>query len=169
MKNILPIDISSYPELSDKGFVIRKGWTEELATDLVGVSTQQHILENTPNDALKRFTDGVVANKWYREKDRSVYSLHNGALAGIIWFALDDRPQLDAKYTFAIRLYENAIGKRLSLPFMKAVHDDFDVSDGVWLKTDDDNHPALKLYDKFGYQKVDETNGRVTMVYKKRL
>ncbi len=163
------IDSASEPKLAESGLIVQEGWNEELAKDLVRVSLQRHILQSTPEDAARRFMTTDTANRWYADKEHCTYPLsRNGALMGIIWFALSDRPEIGAKRTFAIRLYESAVGKGLALPFMRVAHDDYLAKTGgaaIWLETDVDNIPAVRLYDKFGYQKISENDGRVTMTY----
>lgn len=159
------IDITSEPKLHEAGVDVYEGWSAKLASDLVRVSKQLHIMQNTPNDATKRFMSVGTADDWYDKKDRSVYSLYSdGSLDGIAWFGLNERPDLHAGHTFAIRLYENAVGRDLAYPLMKIVHDDFAAPGGVWLETDDNNGAARHLYEKFGYKKMAERKGRVTMV-----
>ena len=161
------VNITSEPKLHEAGVDVYEGWNAKLANDLVRVSKQLHIMQNTPNDATKRFMNVDKANDWYDKKDRSVYSLYcGGSLDGIAWFGLNERPDLHAGHTFAIRLYENAVGRGLAYLLMKIVHDDFAAPGGIWLETDDNNSAARRLYEKFGYQKVNESDGRVTMVYK---
>lgn len=169
MENTRTIDISSVPELAGAGLSVYEGWNEKIARDLVVASHQPHIMRNTPKDSLKRFTDKASADHWYTNKGHIVYCLYRGdAIAGIVWFADDERQDINAKHTFAIRLYQNAQGKGLSLPFMKIAHQDFLNKVGpttIWLETDSDNTVALHLYKKFGYTKIDEKDGRITMVY----
>ncbi len=169
MSKMRIIDSTPEPKLTESGLIVCEGWNEKLAKGLVRASLQQHILKSTPEDAASRFVSIDAANQWYADKEHCTYSLNQGnALAGIVWFALSERPEIGAKRTFAIRLYENAIGKGLAYPFMKVAHDDYMAKVGrsaIWLETDTDNIPALRLYEKFGYQKTSEHDGRVTMIY----
>ncbi len=156
-------------ELTD-GFAVRRGWSDTLAEELVEVSRQSHILKHTPNDAARRFVDSGSAREWYEGNERHIYTLRKDEkLAGIVWFSRNEQPQLGADYTFAIRVYQEALGQGMSEPLMRQAHDDFLASHpdtSVWLATDWDNKAALKLYDKFGYEKVGATDdGRITMLY----
>lgn len=164
------LDITQEQSLSDAGLSVYEGWNEKLACDLVVASVQPHIKRYTPNDAAKRFVSLESANEWYTVKNHTTYSLyHSDTLAGIIWFRPGPKPELGAEYSFAIRLYEDAIGKGLAYPFARIAHHDYAVKVGlltVWLETDGDNAAALHLYKKLGYQKVGEHDGRITMVKK---
>ena len=125
---------------------------------------------SVPRDIGERFSDQTAAQKWYANCEREVYSLMmDDDLAGVVWFDVRPRPDLDAEYTFAIRLYESSRGKGLSYDFALAARTDMFVyrsTTGVWLETDEDNVPGLKLYEKLGYKIVDNKNGRQTLVFR---
>jgi hypothetical protein len=95
-------------------------------------------------------------------------------LAGLIWFSremyplsLEEKAQMP-QWTFAIRLYESARGKRLSLPFMAAAFAAFEQEhphQSVWLSTRKDNAVSQKIYTQFGFRKQAQQDGRVFYVY----
>lgn len=171
MNNLEAITNTYTDSIDGRGFHVYKGWNSSIAEEIVKASTQPHIIASTPNDYTKRFRDVYSANAWNSERKRSVYTLRSIGLAGLIWYDVRPRPDIGADYTFAIRMYEEAVGKKLSLVFMNAAHTDFSAEKGnpaVWLETDETNHIAVHLYNKFGYQLVDNSNGRLTMVYRKK-
>ena len=91
-------------------------------------------------------------------------------LSGFIWFVQMDLPEEIASqtdqqtnWTFAVRLYENARGKRLSYPFMDQAFKEFwqeNPDEIIWLSTGKDNAIAKKIYEKFGFQKIADTEDR---------
>ena len=170
MSELMPVVNEFSHELNDRGFAVNRGWNDELANALIMKSREDQMLQAVPRDASERFADVVSAEAWYTRTDRLVYSLGETAtLSGLIWFGYSPRPELHADYTFAIRLYENARGAKLSLPFMRAAHADFHHarSSAVWLETDRDNDVAKNLYIKFGYE-VMATDDRIVMTYRDR-
>lgn len=158
--------------LEDKGLQVYRGWDGTLRDQLVIASCQSHILQYTPGDAERRFTTAEAADAWYHEHDRVVYSLGQKAmLAGLIWYGNSPDKNLDADYTFAIRMYEASQGQGLARSFLEAAHSDFRQHThnerNVWLSTSADevkNAAALRLYRNAGYNTVNEADGRVTMI-----
>lgn len=165
--------VQNQSEIESRGFSIAEGWSDSLANELVVNSRQPHIMDErtgVPNDARKRFSDRDSAQKWYEKKNPSIYALRheNGELAGVIWFDGNERTEIDAQYTFAIRMYESARGQGLALPFMQETHRRFLESHdtrGIWLETDETNEAALHLYRKFGYEDAGMEYDRIRMVY----
>ena len=171
MKDLVIIENDWTASLAQAGFLLHKGWNDQLAAKLVDASKEQAMLENVPRDAKERFPDSQAAHRWQSGSKRAIYSLfQDDNLAGIVWFTYHPRPDLDADYTYAIRMYELSRGKGLAYDFTRAAQTDFTVSDGykgaIWLETNSDNAPARKLYEKFGYKLVSENEGRLTFVYK---
>ncbi len=159
--------------LNNAGYIVHHGWSDDIEKQLVELSTQPHILKDTPNDAARRFSSTEAARKWHDDHERSVYTLADQALAevapqikGLIWFGRSERDDLAAEYTFAIRMYDGAQGKGLAKPFMKAAHEDFRNSyDGaIWLETSTDNLAARALYRKVHYSEAAIDDTRVTMI-----
>ena len=153
--------------LLQAGYELRRGWDEDIAAELMELSKQQHIQNHTPNDTLKRFKDLEMANAWYAKNDRTVYTIANTAIAGLIWFGASQSEYIDGDYTFAIRVYEEAQGKRLARPFMNAAHEDFRrhaaYNGDIWLSTDINNERAIELYEKVGYKTRQIIDGRLVM------
>lgn len=160
--------------LEDHGFRVYSGWDEEVERQLPALSRQKHIVQSTERDSLERFTSPEAAHRWYDDHERHVYTLDTApklgrsAVAGIIWFGRSELADSSAEYTFAIRFYEASQGKKLSTSFVKAAHTDFyqqaRYEGDIWLQTDTTNTPALSLYAKTGYEVIDETDGRITMI-----
>lgn len=156
--------------LQDKGFELHKGWNDRLASALASKSIEAIMLQNVPNDHAWRFSDEAAASRWmWNSPDRLFYSLYKyDDLAGVVWFTPEPDTESTAGHTFAMRLYDNARGQSLGLPFMQATHADAlasDVQNGIWLETDESNAVARALYTKFGYQTTSIANNRVHMVY----
>jgi ribosomal protein S18 acetylase RimI-like enzyme len=169
MTNLEHISNEHTEQLEENSFLVHKGWNTSLANDIVEASKQTHVVESTPNDSLQRFRDLGSAIIWHEQGRRSVYSLRGDGLAGIIWYDVRLRPDLQANYTFAIRMYREAVGRKLAHAFMTAAHTDFaheKKNPSVWLETDESNIAAIRLYDKFGYELAAEDGARLTMVYR---
>lgn len=150
------------------GFTVRQGWSDELARQLVEQSKNDPAITRfTPRDSTERFSTLDTATSWYERKSPTIYSLSQAAeLAGVIWYSQNPRDDLDADYTFAIRMYTLARGKGLAASFMELCENDFRNTvqpNGVWLETDSDNTPAKSLYQKLGYTVTHTTDSRITM------
>lgn len=155
--------------LDAAGFVVVQGWGSQLAEQLVRASREPEMQKRVARDQGERFVDAETASQWYQSNDRVVYALGKGAiLAGVIWYSHDPRPELQAEYTFAIRMYEAARGQGLSAAFLAATQYDFEIAKrhegGVWLETDHDNVIAQRLYEKSGYSPVNIPSPRTVMV-----
>lgn len=153
----------SADELVDRGFIVLEGLDKSIAEELVEKSKEEHILEYCPNDATDRFSSVQSIERWI-SKGRQTFSLFTitrgvGELAGFGWMGPgkpgNDEPELlDAKTTFAIRLYSSALGKGNSLPFTLAMlcsHHQQYGNRGVWLEAWSDNIKALRTYRKAGF------------------
>ena len=144
-------------------FTFKKGITDQEIEQLVHFAQTDESVKNFTSDA-KRFASRESFNAW-RKENTVFYTLNDQAqkLAGIIW--LEELPlpefnplQLSASNfnnsnyntTFAIRTYENARGKGLSVPFIKKAFEDFGAKN-VWLATSPDNIPAVNAYKKAGF------------------
>jgi ribosomal protein S18 acetylase RimI-like enzyme len=161
------IDLSRYDQLRSRGFRIERGWSDELAAQLVEASQQAEIRRFTPSDAQERFATILSAHEWYDAKQPTVYALARSAqLAGVLWFSHRPRPDLEADHTFAVRMYDSARGKGLAEPFIQAAESDFRLlsqPQAIWLETDMDNSRARNLYHKLGYKVVKACSARITM------
>ena len=167
-------------QLSDHVKYIAMGLDGSLVIQLIKKSKQPHIIASTPKDANERFGDLEMFKRWLK-KGRLIHWLvaDGGDLAGIIWYGeekiptevtLDNPPRI----TFAIRLYENYLGKGLSVPFMKqsmhilvsSLKESSDFG-GIWLQTEINNKPAVAAYQKFGYKEIGRSDTKVIMVLDK--
>ncbi|MGH7196020.1 MAG: GNAT family N-acetyltransferase [Candidatus Saccharimonadales bacterium] len=163
--------ITSWP---DKDLQIVRGHSPELVAQLVEKSLQPHIQQSTPQDAARRFTSAETFANWNKPETALYMLLGKSAtdLAGIVWHrpAPAPLPEIAANHTFAIRLYKDYLGQGLARPLMRACLKDYlnlpqaENFEGVWLQTDESNEPALKSYQKSGYELVAHDSGRLTMV-----
>lgn len=167
MNERTPIYNPAADTLNERGYLLYRGWGDEVAQQLVGLSRQPHIQQYTPNDQARRFASEQSAHEWYAAHERAVYTLGEQAVDGIIWFGQARSDIADGDYTFAIRMYEGAQGKGLARGFMQGAHQDFreqlDYDGAIWLETDTDNAAARALYAKSGYQEVRTVDERVVM------
>jgi hypothetical protein len=150
---------------------------DEYILQVIEKSRQPHVMKfESHEDAGGRFKDLAAYKKW-AEKERLVYLLishENGKktpdVGGIIWFGKRQNELVDKKYqlTFGIRLYEGCVGKGLAVPFMTLTHEDmkrYYPTQSIWLDFVDENIAARKAYLSFGYEILNEADGRVVMGY----
>lgn len=158
-------------------FSIVRGLSEPLAEDL-----KRHSLDESDTELMqgtsdrRRFGEGSY-DAWFA-KGRYPYALaHGNALAALIWFGAEELPEEFATYggnagtndTLAFRSYEPYRGKRLMGDFSRFVIDAYAKNHAgrtLWLQTNTDNAPAIRLYERLGFvQKgTREDNGRLVMV-----
>lgn len=155
------------------------GLDDNFARQLVRNSYQEHILEWTPRDAAERFTDKEALGHWVGG-NRDVYVLTPGQrLAAMTWyeekpFPMSISPTSLARaphHTFGIRVYEGYLGKGLAYPLMtESLIDYVDLLDsrdelnafrGLWLSVRQDNEPARRTYQRFGYNEIGFTQSEV--------
>lgn len=158
----LPANMSVHP-------ITFETTTSEFENEIIQKSQEEHIILATPRDAHERFVSHDSFLKWWT-KGRVIYRLHDGGeTAGMIWFSLPvDRNGLYIPATFAIRLYEGAVGQGLAIPFMYSAHDHFLAEYGpqqIWLGVKRSNVPAIHTYKKFGYEMLAEHTEDMTMLY----
>ena len=163
-----------------KSFFIKTELTEEQISQLVAYSNSDPEVIKFTSDP-RRFKDRNAFNEWLK-KERKFFALtdFHGNLAGIIWYGEQELPQNNLlggidpssyNYTFAIRLYGKARGKRLSGQFMQKTFERLfkihgtDIK-GMWLETSADNLPAVRSYSSFGYRQASKPNaeGKIYMV-----
>lgn len=169
MKDMRSIENQHTTSLEEAGFRVYRGWSGELAERLVEGSREEEMRRRVPRDVGERFASVDSAYEWYRANEHVVYALADrAALAGVIWFSRRVRPEFEADYTFAIRMYEKARGRGMAGRFMAAAHRDFEAfqryEGNLWLVTDTDNRTARALYEHQGYLPQGEEDGRVVMV-----
>lgn len=135
----------------------------------------------------KRFADHDAFEKWL-QKGRSIYTLlskSTSQFAGIVWFGPEPMPVTPQIFssvdpsnfgaTFAIRLYDEARGKGLALPFMKETFSHFMntvryaelSSPNFWLETSSGNTSAITTYTHFGFSlaAAPDEQSKIMMVY----
>jgi ribosomal protein S18 acetylase RimI-like enzyme len=157
--------------LENEGLKLYRGWNDTIVSQLVERSKEEEIRRFTKRDSLERFADPQAAEDWYKEKAHVVYALgQKAALAGVAWFTQTSRPELGAEYTFAVRMYESQRGRGLAGALLEAAHKDFEshmqYEKNIWLEADESNERALHFYEKHGYERVNQKDGRVLMVRK---
>lgn len=120
-----------------------------------------------------RFTDKSAFQQW-QQQGRIIYTLSDlqKNLLGIIWFGQKDPPiNLNANFTFAIRIYGPARGQGLSQEFTKITFDDLLKNQknshitAIWLETKQKNFAAIHVYQKFGFKKVKNYQDSILMVW----
>lgn len=168
---ILP-EVVEQAELNERSLFVVEGLDTNLAVQLVEASRQPHIGEYCPNDPTKRFGSVEKVIAW-QSKGRLALPLVRKAgdgallLAGFGWMGPgepgEDEPTIPgAVTTFAIRIYEEAVGQGNALPYTRAIvqaNDALYGNQGVWLEAWGDNTAALKTYEKTGFEKVAEIPG----------
>lgn len=121
-----------------------------------------------------RFKDLSSFKNWLIQ-GRIIYTLvdKNKNLLGIIWFGQKEPSiNINANFTFAIRIYGPARGQGLSQEFMKIAFDDLlkkikkTKITGFWLETASNNFAAIHIYEKFGFQKINLIDDRQIMFLK---
>lgn len=155
-------------QLADQaeGLLVVRGLNSNLRQQLVDCSKQPHISGDgvQTTDDLERFAsvDSVQTRETYGE----YYGLvQDGELGGIAWLRKKLPPDpgyavrmQGANYTFAIRLYENCLGRGMAPGFMSTVLEDFkkshDDEQKVWLSVGRHNQPAKRLYEKTGWNSI---------------
>lgn len=163
--------------------LFNKGITEKQIEELIGYSNSDELVRNNTNDT-NRFANTSKFEEWM-QIPREIFTLTNNSedLLGLIWFrnqAIPDRKFINDfnkenfGVTFAIRIYGKARSKGYSEKFLNWAFHEYkktnqysdNPSKGVWLETRRDNFAAIKLYEKFGFRTVtesDETN-RIIMI-----
>ncbi|MFH2118273.1 MAG: GNAT family N-acetyltransferase [Candidatus Paceibacterota bacterium] len=152
-------------------------------------SHQQQVVAAAKNDPLvikftsdpQRFASLAKLKTWLAG-ERIVCALtpklSPNKLVGLAWFfheslSIDDLsrpsplssnlPIKPSHWTFGIRLYGDARGKRLSLPLMRKAFAHFwqkHPQESVWLSTAADNLVAHKVYERFGFEFLGEKDNR---------
>jgi len=155
----------------NKDVFVQQGILDCQVDQLINFSHTDPQVQGTSDP--KRFFDRQSFNQWL-EQGKIIYTLTDNSknLLGIVWFSQKEAPvKTKANFTFAIRIYGPARGQGLSYDFMKITFDDLvnrssDKSKivGFWLETSVDNIPAIKTYEKFGFQKISQKDNRIVMI-----
>lgn len=151
----------------DQTLFVKKGISESQIDQLIHFANTDPIVQKFTSDA-RRFKDRESFNQW-KKPHTHFYTLTDtdNNLMGLIWFESLPLPEYtpgeehinvdpqDYTVTFAIRLYEKARGKGLSVQFTQAALLDFRTDDiGIWLATSPDNTPAIRSYENAGFRKI---------------
>lgn len=152
------------------GFHVYSDWNDQLASEMVEASTETAIITTTPRDHLERFSNPDTAQQWFEKTERSIYSLRSSlGLAGIFW--LSTEPYRSAEQTIAIRLYDQARGKRLAIDFAKTAlyHNErwLGHTTDTWLETGVTNLTAQHTFERLGYNPIVDPktpDGRLRMI-----
>ena len=84
-----------------------------MVQELIERSQEAPILHFTPNDAARRFKTLESTEAWLSDESRTVYTLDDGQTAGMIWYTETLREDLDARYTFGIRMERTLVARSL--------------------------------------------------------
>ena len=158
------------------------GYTEPLVEQLV-IKSQESLSGATNSVAANEgFRSSAAFQRWQRAGKQIIYLLTNSErddLGGLAWYEpakLTRLPEVSPapNHAFGMSLFRGYHNKNLALPFMAATLKDYIVSsengvrigefDGIWLRTKAANNPAVRAYEKFGYEAVANDKGRLTMV-----
>ncbi len=168
-------------------FSVNMGITDEQKLQLIELTSSDSEVAANTSDPV-RFANRESLEKWLgKEGDRIIYTLTNQVdrLCGIVWFSkktipdknkILDYESADYEITFAIRTYRGARGKGVASEFFNTAINDFMNSDwykkspqkGIWLETNNNYLPAVKLYEKTGWIHASQPDekGRILMIYK---
>ncbi len=154
--------------LSQKGFEVHLGISEEFTDQLIEMAKEDAIKEYCPNDSETRFTNLETINKWLK-KEKAVFLLveNNGDelnLAGYGWVGKEKNNQVDkGDVTFALRVGTSYQGKGLATPFSSVVIYGSNAIYGaqnIWLATWSSNAGAVHVYKKIGFEIVSATSSK---------
>lgn len=159
-------------------YQIKKGLSESQIDQLINYAATDDGLKYTSDP--KRFKNRDSFDEFSKEI-LAYYVLADDEdnLLGIIWFHdldlyLNKEKPSEYGISFAIRLYGEARGKGLALPFTEEVMSDFKKSEEykthphkkIWLSVSPENEPAVKLYRKLGFKdlKINKEYNKLLMV-----
>lgn len=154
-----------------KDVFIKQGILDCQIHQLIEYSHTDPDVKKFTSDSV-RFKDLSSFKTWLTQ-GRIIYTLSdiNQNLLGIIWFGQKNPPiNINANFTFAIRIYGAARGHGLSQKFMKTAFNDLlknqpqSKISGFWLSTSIDNFTAIHTYEKFGFKITGQTDGENIMV-----
>ena len=148
-------------------YTIKKGLADKQIDQLINYAQTDDGLKFTSDP--KRFKNRKSFDEFSKEiLAYYVLADKEDNLLGIIWFHdldlyLNKEKPSEYGISFAIRLYGEARGKGLALPFTEEVMADFEQSEEfknhphpkIWLSVSPENEPAVKLYRKLGFKDLE--------------
>ena len=148
-------------------YLIKKGLSDKQIEQLIEYAATDEGLKFTSDP--KRFKSKESFEEFSKEiLEYYVLTNEEDDLLGIIWFHdldlyLNKENPSDYGISFAIRLYGEARGKGLALPFTEEVMADFENSEKyishphkkIWLSVSPENEPAVALYRKLGFKDLE--------------
>ena len=145
--SILPI-----PKTHTK-LTVLKGISAGQISQLLSYTRKDKLIRTQTHD-FDRFKTKKTFSAW-KARGKTIYTLINrkGKLLGFIWFS--KKQFKNSRFTFAIRVYPPARGRKISRKFLETAYRDFKTTHkkpSLWLKTDKSNIGALKLYSRFGFR-----------------
>lgn len=149
----------------DRSFSVYEGLTDALIDELTLRSLDETDIELREQTSDKtRFAEGAYAS-WLR-KERYPYALvdANGKLAALIWYGPEG-----GEDTIAFRSYPPYRGAGLMGDFSRFVLERFREQRpgrALSLKTNSGNEAGIRLYEKLGFVRNGEENGRLSMQWR---
>lgn len=134
--------------------------TQKTEAQLIAFSQSDVLVQRQTHD-VQRFASSVVIKTWLKDREVIVLETESEDLLGIVWLSHKVLPVLPPEYqlTFGIRLYSDARGKGLAIPFLKMAFRElrktalWQKHSGakVWLETKAFNLPAIETYKALGF------------------
>lgn len=156
---------SAIDDLAERGFIILHGLSTELQPQIYAMAREKHIREYCPRDCTEERFGTIESTAKWLSTGHAFFMLakktDNGfKVVGYGWSAPKETEKVPGgRTTFAVRLGEDGLGQRLSLPFCKviigATAGIYGV-DSFWLETWASNAGAVHLYGELGFKKVEE-------------
>lgn len=153
-------------QLQQKGFVVHSGLTAAYADAITVMAQEPAIKEYCPNDSLYRFTDRAAVERWLTKRRAVFLLLKQDAaglqLAGYGWSGLEASDHVpDGRTTFAIRIGQLGQGQGLATAFAQIIINasvSLYGASNFWLETWASNTAAVHVYQKIGFQQLDEVS-----------
>lgn len=160
---------SAIETLAEKGLVVLLGLSPELLGQISKLALQPHIREYCPRDcSAERFGDRESAQKWL-SRGHALFLLAKKHTDGwqVIGYGWSGPKTVEevpgGQVTFALRLGQDGLGQKLSVPFSQAIIGAtvalFDAS-GLWLETWSSNAGAVHVYKELGFKKVAQKDSK---------
>lgn len=153
---------------ADSAFVLSEGLSDALVAELVARSADESDEELAKNTSdRERFASAEAYDAWL-SKERYPYALSDaeGRLAALIWYGPEVTPDGREGDTIAFRSYPPYRGTGIMgdlSRFVLARHGELREGRMLWLATNEDNAGGIRLYEKLGFVRTGEHEGRVIM------